>query len=367
MRARPALLLAATTAGLVVGLLACFDLFHSTGDVLTACQLDAQTPGCGDGGVDFCSWTPPEARQNAQRACAWLGACETPMGRNAFGPCMFQALLAYDCAANPDHRVEGTAHDLWACLSKVQTCADVDTCVFPHGVQVCKTAGDYLQCGTGADPTSNNYDVRLECDDGDGSPAHAENCALFGQTCVSTTVGGVCAGTREAGVCASTPGCDGTALHYCDDAGNDIGIDCADNGAARCNAFPQPKPSWVACVPQGDEGSCAPSENVQCAQGIATTCPTGVPETIDCASLLQSPAACSDAGLSPSFDWTSPCVLPEAGAGPGCTADSCSGYEITGCARNAAFTVDCATVGLGLCAYVATDQDAGHHAACGKP
>lgn len=108
-------------------LVACFDVFHSTSDVLTACESDPTRPGCGpvardaqataDVETDFCAWSPHEAQEHALHACTWLGACETPMGNNAFGPCYFRALLAYDCAANPNHRARHAAHGLWTACS----------------------------------------------------------------------------------------------------------------------------------------------------------------------------------------------------------------------------------------------------------
>src|ERR1700689_4317635 len=127
-------------------LVACFDLLHSTADIRTACEIDAAHPGCAAESTeaDFCAWTSSEARQHAVHACAWLGACETPMGRNALGPCMFQALLAYDCASNPNHRVALEAHQLWDCLQRAGSCVDVDACISQQsGPRVCKSAGDY--------------------------------------------------------------------------------------------------------------------------------------------------------------------------------------------------------------------------------
>jgi len=144
---------------------ACFDLFHSTADLLTECAIDAATPGCLTGGKDFCEWTSIEARKHAEHACAWLGACETPMGKNAFGSCVFQGLLAFDCAANPNHRVKGRARELWGCLSLAQSCDDVDACVFavpPRGL--CQSTGDYASC---AAPQS---DVHIECHDAGAMP-----------------------------------------------------------------------------------------------------------------------------------------------------------------------------------------------------
>ena len=69
----------------------------------------------------------------ALRACSWLGACEGPIGTNAFGPCYFRALMAYDCAANPNHRSRNKAHALWDCLQRVETCGEVDACIGTEG------------------------------------------------------------------------------------------------------------------------------------------------------------------------------------------------------------------------------------------
>jgi len=196
MRARVLGLLAVASTTLGAGLMACIDLFHSTSDVLTACQLDAQAPGCGkEAGVDastnFCDWTDDVARQHAAHACAWLGACESPLGRNAFGSCMFQALLAYDCAANPNHPVKGKTHDLWDCLSQATSCGAVNACVFPQGPQACG-GGPFVTCAT--QDGGFNADVRVECL-ADKDPANGENCALWGQTCGGDLSLGVCGGS----------------------------------------------------------------------------------------------------------------------------------------------------------------------------
>ena len=55
-----------------------------------------------------------------------------------------QALLAYDCSANPNHPVRGTARDLWDCLWRAKSCRDVDACIFPGGpAPACVSPGDY--------------------------------------------------------------------------------------------------------------------------------------------------------------------------------------------------------------------------------
>jgi hypothetical protein len=366
-------------------LVACFDLLHTTSDIVTACEIDAARSGCqaaatdgaADAGVeagagddaetDFCAWTPDEARQHALHACSWLGACETPLGNNAFGPCYFRALMAYDCSANPNHRVHHAAHTIWDCLQQVRSCGDVDACIFGNaGPAMCGTAGLYTTCGNAPDQS-----VRVHCADGGGVPpfprAGGESCALWGQTCVRGALGSTCAADD------STTGCtqmcvDGTSIHWCvagvdGGAGNDPGIDCAGNGATACGGFPLAAPRWLACKPEGDAAPCTPAATATCQDGRATMCPTGVVETLDCARLLGSPSACSSGDLSPPFDWTSPCSL---GA---CTEDSCDvdAATLASCERGANFSVTCASEGLGPCRMTTADPAHGPRAACTPP
>jgi len=374
VRATLALALAGAI-GLAGGLVACFDLFHSTSDIRTACQIDAQTPGCADaapdaapdGAIDFCAWPPATARDSAQRACAWLGACETPMGRNAFGTCVLQAELTYDCSLNPGHAARGKTRDLWACLSSVHSCADVDACVFPRGPQPCESPGDYTACGNASGPTGDNDDVRVEC--ADGGTTHGENCALWGQTCATDGVSGVCAGSRDAGIGCTMANreCYGTTLHWCTDGG-DVGIECADYGAGACNGFPTATTAqWFACLPSGDAATCSATQSATCSGGFATSCPAGVVETIDCDGLLQANGACVAGDLSPPFDWTSPCRLEPAPDGGGACAESCNGNVVGGCERGVPVSVDCVSVGLGACRMVTTDTGTETHPACAPP
>jgi hypothetical protein len=158
--------------------------------------------------------------------------------------------------------------------------------------------------------------------------------------------------------------CRGSQLDWCDDDAGDRGIDCADFGAMRCSGFPTvAHPEWVACVAESDGGACAPDASVSCTgDGWAESCPSGVPEAIDCRSLLGLDGACAPGALAPPFDWTSPCVAsPEQ-----CTTDSCDG-GLTGCWRGAPFYADCAGEGLGPCRMVTADPGAEARAACTPP
>lgn len=355
--------------------MACFDLFHSTSGIVSACDLDAQAcqdaaaqeeATAGDAGTDFCGFTPALALANAQHACAWLGACETPMGSNAFGTCMFDALLAYDCSANPNHAVRGKAHALWDCLWQVNNCADVTRCVFPGGPLTCSDGGvDFTSCGNdGLGQVQANASVRIECS-GNGSSAVGENCALIGQTCASSGAGAVCAGDSPDAGCID--GCiGGSHVSWCGSDGVDVGLDCASNGAGACGGFPTAADAgWVACLPGGVDvdASCTPTLQVSCtSDGYASSCPAGVPESVYCPDLLQtsSGTVCVAGPLLPPFDWTSACTVPG-----GCTADSCDGDGgVVGCARGATYPLDCFSQGLGPCKMVNTDVGTATHAAC---
>lgn len=364
MRPAPAVAAAAAAALLGAGLAACFDVLHATGDLRTACEVDGATPGCtdanptpADGGpsASVCAPSREAARASAEHACAWLSACETPLGGNAIGPCVFAARMAFDCAANQQHPARGKRAAAWRCLAEAKTCSDVDACIFPAGVRTCGAERGYV-CGTSPGAVG---DVRLECSDGGG--ARAEDCALWGQTCVD----GACAATNAHG-CARTD-CSGSTIDWCDGKWN-VGIDCAAFGSARCDGFPaEDAATWVACVPDADGGApCDPSTRATCASGAATSCPAGVSETIDCAALLGTDpdaGGCKEQSLSPPFDWTSACGVDP----PVCSADGCDGGVASGCARGTVFSVDCVRAGLGPCSMRSTDMGTQQHAACTAP
>ncbi len=364
MRWRTAVALSVVSCTLGATLAACFDLFHSTGDIVTACQIDSATAGCQpDAGAQLCATSATEAWARAEHACAWLGSCETPLGRNAFGSCMIEALMAYDCNANPNHRFKGKAAALWSCLGSTRNCADVHACVFPVGKEACATSGDHLACGSAASTTANNDDVRLQCQGGGG-----ENCALWGQTCAGSSSSAACSGSQPGSCSDSGSGCfaDNTSIHWCTDAG-DLGINCANFGTQRCSGFPETDASlWVACIAETEAGAeagtfthCAPDASATCVGGMAVSCPSGVVEYLDCAALLGTQGACAAGPLVPPFDWTAACVLNP----PSCVADSCDGRTLHGCGRGQVFSTDCADAGLGPCTILVTD-DGQERAAC---
>jgi hypothetical protein len=353
---------------------ACFDLFHSTADLRTACELEPATPGCPtDPGVNLCE--PRDyAQAYATRACAWLGACEGPIGRNSFGACVVEARLAYDCEANPNHRIKGQAGRLWGCLAGAGSCSAVDACIFPSGRPDCVEIGSSCVGSPDGGPPGS---VRLVCapspplDAGsvglpDGAvTGFAEDCALFGQTCSTSGDATVCTGSAGASGCADElleecPKDGSAALVWCTQSGMDLGLDCASNGAQQCNGYPMDGSwQWVACTAEGN-ATCAASLTVTCDGGIATSCPSAVSETIDCTALLGDAGTCVPGTLDPPFDWTSPCATGVAQ----CSTDSCDeAGHVLGCMRGAIVTVDCAALGLGPCAIVDTGAGAGG-AAC---
>jgi len=361
---------------------ACSDLFHSTTDIRTACEIDPTSLGCEgqgaghdtDGGpdasnavLDFCAWSPADAKLQAMHACAWLGACETPMGKNAFGPCMFEALLAYDCASNPDHRVNGVVHELWACLASARTCDGVNRCVLP--TTACGS-GDYTTCLTAPNGVPAESVVRVECSD---SGAHAENCLLWSQACTMSSGPAACGGPSGSACSGGAPSsCIAGSQLRCGRDGGDLALDCAGNGAGVCSGFPQTtNADWVSCLPDdaGPDAACAPTLATTCTHGAASSCPSGIREGLDCNNLLGADAACTSGSLNPPFDWTSPCAVTP----PQCTVDICSdggaspGTTLVGCVRGATFSVNCTAQGLGLCQVVTTDVGAAERPACRAP
>jgi hypothetical protein len=275
---------------------------------------------------------------------------------------MFEALLAYDCRANPNHRVKGPLHALWDCLWQAGTCGAVDQCVFPGGKPRCGSASGATYCGAASVDGGTNADVRLGCP-GPGQPANGENCALWGQRCAMTAGGpAVCSGGSAADCTSGCFGARRTELHWCTDAG-DLGLDCSGNGAQLCVGIPPDASvaSWVACAAESDAGTCTPDAAVACANGVAFSCPSGVPEQIDCDDILGVEGGCVAGVPKLRFDWPGACAV----ASSTC-ADSCTGSGLTGCAHGAAFTLeDCNLEHLGPCHVVPTLD--GPASACAPP
>jgi hypothetical protein len=324
---------------------ACVDLFHST-DFETLCGVDAAAcapkdagraeamPDVRDGGpTDFCISSSARARSMAEHACAWLGACSAPFDQNAFGACMIDAILAYDCNANPNQTITpGPLHDLWDALWQAKSCADVTQAMNPNGI---RCSGTGYACGGKADPG-----LSLECVDSIGAP---ESCLVEGRVCAGA---GACEPPDAFSKC-TTSKCSGTVLHDCEKT-VDLGRDCQYFGAGRCIADAGGGVG-AACVPtfaHGGGAPCGATQAVTCegdGGDTATACPTGGTVSVDC-KLLTGSSTCRPGTPSPAWNVAAQCVGKAA-----CTA-GCEGTDtLIGCEQGAAFSTSCKAAGLGPC------------------
>ncbi len=347
-------------AGASVVVASC-DLFHST-DFQNLCAEAHDAAGCMpeasigadaslDGPTDFCEASASTALGYAQHACAWLAACESPVGNNAFGPCMIRARLAFDCAINPNQPVLGPLHDFWDALRQAKSCADVDRAVFAGAAPRCAPPGITL-CGV-----ASSAGVRLAC--AADAAAGGEPCLLEGKTCTDTAFSGggpVAASCTGSGGTTCTPGCSGTNLHDCVvdagiDGSLDRGVDCALYGGGLCDD------GGPACRPTNSVG-CSRTNLASCNDaGAALGCPAGMLETVDCAH-LTGPGSCTPGPLPVSWQVASACEVEGGACGP----DSCTSGELTSCAQGATFLLSCSAVGLGPCSLVSTPD--GPRGAC---
>ncbi len=353
---------AASIAFVVLGV-ACVDLFHST-DFDTLCTKSPQDPACATGDamvdagrdvvaadadagsppLDFCAWSSTEARSQAERACAWLGACERPFGESLFGACVVHAQLAFDCAANPSLRPRGKIEAFWTCLARVNSCGDVDRCVFPSGVNPCTDVlnGTSTACGT-----DDNSNVRIECSGPAGRAHGVEPCALTGQTCTLAGDKSIAKCTGVLGFACSDAGtCSGTSSVACQPFGIlslDQGIECAGIGAGTCTAGD----AGSTCTPTKTANTCLEDTRPLCDGNISRTCLAGQDIRVDCAALGLSCDSTLGAG-STITDPSSPCITRGASA---CTGDDVcpTATTLRSCGRGKAYEVDCKSVGLGAC------------------
>ena len=347
------------------GFLACVDLFHST-DFQTLCLVDAAActpeaavpPADGDPpdrideaaapDLGLCTRSPVEARRAAERACAWIAACNGALADSPFGACMMQALAAYDCRYNPALRPQGRTRDLWRCLADVRSCGAVQACLF-GGPPTCNaiSAGSYTSCS----PSS----VVVECVP-DGAAAIAP-CTLEGRVCARLDESSaICASRSDAG-CSEGAACDGTRAVDCR-GGTDNGVDCAYFGSGRCVGFDA---GAVACAPLDDAGTCTGGPEVVCDDaGAAHSCVGGRDVRVDCRSI----GSLCRAELGTPLDVARACTGDEDASTP-CTLESCveDGGALLGCAQDHDFAIRCADLGLGPC-----EPAAGSHAPrCGSP
>jgi len=354
---------------------ACVDLFHST-DFETLCDTAPSDPRCGDGDagdagsedaltppdsrqldaeLDFCSWSSAVARDRALRACAWLGACEGPLGESAFGPCVVRAELAYDCSANPGLRPAGAVQEFWSCLASAASCGDVDRCTFPGGAPPCIEfpAGSFTACAA-----AKNGATRVKCTSpGGGRPEGVEPCVMLGQTCAKESESVArCSGHLQSAPC-TTGGCAGTNAVDCNSSlipPRDVGIDCDSYGARRCES----SDGGPACAPGDAAPTCAVESAAACQGSVVSACVGGKEIRIDCDQLGLP---CDGDAAPPAYDVSAACRT-EVDAGPCRGADKCVGTRIESCGRGALFSVDCVSVGLGSCTIGPSGS-----AACAQP
>jgi len=352
---------AVVTPALLLGAVACVDLFHGT-DVPTVCDTDASAPGCGDAGpvaeggtTELCSADAGIAQVRAAHACSWLAACESPIGHDTTGACMVDAILAYDCTANPNRKPKLAAKAFWACLDKATTCDAVRACSLPSGRKTCNGAG-FIGCY----PYALNVNSRVQCLVNGAAPS-GENCVIRGQTCDAVDPdagnnGALCLGAKRRS--CTTSGCSGSNLAACDDAGLDHGTDCALFGEGSCiTTGAQP-----ACKPEG-ASACAGTTAITCTGGgLAQGCASGFLESIDCTAISgAAPGNCTSiADAPPGTPVSAACQR-----GSGCSVDTCSAGSLVACVAGRAVTVDCAGQGLKPCNDVQTLE--GTRAACTAP
>ena len=352
----------------------CVDLFHST-DFPALCDSDPRAAGClrvdaaavvdaskaadaeASTGIavdaaetsappqptDFCAWDSAAARAKAEHACAWLGSCAGPVGDNALGACMINALLAYDCRINPARKVQGRLHAYWDCLSVAATCDAVGRCVSPDGPEACSASGaEYSSCGGTVDGGfPGNASVRVACTSG-GSVSATENCLAIGQTCIVRGSFSACTGRGSVDASCAGLACDGTLLRDCSGGTDDLGVDCALYGNGQCVGFDG---GGASCAASSSTG-CDAGGPVRCSDaGAAIGCPSGVEETIDCAALLGGDGgACAPGASGPTWDLSRACVAT------GACSEGCVGTTVArGCSHGATFDVDCSKVGLTSC------------------
>jgi hypothetical protein len=324
---------------LVFGLLgvACVDLFHST-DFQTICDVHPDTNGCPnadagpetdaaiDAGDPLCTDDAAKAQEDAKRVCAFDGACNGTTKDHGYGLCLFEALRAFDCQADPGQAPRGQREAYWRCMKKANSCADYRAC-----------AGNTTACSGGSEQCAPNGVTVQRCIS--GGSFQQTNCAAEGKVCANLTGQAQCTGPTRDG-CAGT-GCFDNNVRRCN-SGLDVGRSCDSFGSGTCVEGV----AVAACKPLGTE-TCTPTNKLTVSGTQISACATGVKETVDCARVLLAPAP--PAGyleLGNPGDLSSACGPPRLGGG--CTA-SCNGKVFTACFRSTPQTLDCSTQKLGAC------------------
>ncbi len=342
--------------------LACGDIFHSTRDLRSKCDLNPAAAGCESqkpsrpiDGPSVCAASSIAARDAATRTCALLSACEGAFGASAFGTCMVHALLAFDCEANPNRPVRGDLARFWTHLLAAKKCSDVHDALFPGGVPVCKSGSDFTACSPNA---NGSLTTRVQCR-ADGVVA-GESCLLMGRSCSPNR----CLGPAL-DACKESR-CEETKLHICESVGGidrDFGFDCAYFGAGECVS----STAGAACRAIGSLGApghvaagCRVDFGVTCSRDdIAQGCPSGMAEWVDCGRLFGPGSCRGGAGAAGEYLGVGGACI---GAGDLRAADRCDGGALVGHARGFTFKADCLKLGMGRCRAVATLE--GDSASC---
>lgn len=325
---------------LVFGLLgvACVDLFHST-DFQTVCDLHPETNGCPnadggptdtdaaiDAGDPLCTDDAAKAQEDAKRVCAFDGACNGTTKDHGYGLCLFEALRAFDCQADPGQAPRGQREAYWRCMKKANSCAEFQAC-----------AGNTTACSGGSEQCAPNGLTVQRC------PTVASfqqtNCAAQGKVC--TNISGQASCTGPSGSACGRAGCFDNNARRCNGM-VDTGRSCESFGSGTCVEGL----AIAACKPLGTE-TCTPTTKLTVSGTQISACATGVKETVDCARLLQGTSApASFQELLEPGDLSSACLNPS--ASPLCVA-SCNGKVFTACFRNTKLTLDCGAQKLGAC------------------
>ena len=263
-------------------IVACVDLFHSTSDVQSICELDASDPRCTDAPVpvEICAPDAGVAQQRAVHACSWLAACGHPLGRNKTGTCMVDAILAYDCAANPNRKAKGAAKDFWTCMQTAKTCSDVDHCVFPEAGRSRARTATFVGCSQSAKTPTRAIDCvrsgparRRELRAPRSDVQLARSRRVEPQRALRRTTTAARARARAASTGAQPVRRRGGRPR--------LRLRGCRRGKLLRRAARHPRAS------RGPRGTCAATNDVTCTSGnlVAKGCVTLIPETVDCTAI----------------------------------------------------------------------------------
>ncbi len=317
--------------------------------------VDAPRPV--DAGTDFCAWSADTAASHAVYACLWLGACAGNPGLNEFGTCYPNALMAYNCALNPNQRVTGPLHTYWDALWQASSCDAVLAAVFAGRAPTCGERADASAAGgvMGCVATSDGGGASVATVCIDGGLAAAVHCDMEGYRCIE----GSC--TNGGSPCSqpTAASCTGNVFHSCQNVPNeagtievvvDVGKDCSHFGAGKC------------VLAENESGGCLPNDAGQkcTASAIADPC-SGADTVTGCATGYEESLYCAGFGPATACSGVGNRVVSSSQLAAGCYNPMNNGFGdmMTGCAGLTAFydyagpagavEIYCADAGLGSC------------------